>query len=206
MTRWSLLLQTPSSSYTTSWDSTSLAVGPGDESVTSEFDALVEYHSDFVYNVAFKMMGNPEDAEDVAQDAFLSAFRAFGRFRGESRVTTWLYRITVNAALMRLRKTKLARTLTQTGLEDTEVVDWSASPHREAVNTELGEKIQGGIDQLEPDLRAAVVIKDVEGFSNVEAAEILDINVPAFKSRLHRARVLLRKYLSDYVAATRGLE
>ena len=64
------------------------------------------------------MMGRPEDAEDVAQDAFLSAFRAFGRFRRDSKVTTWLYRITVNAALMRLRKEKKARTLTQTGLDD----------------------------------------------------------------------------------------
>ncbi len=187
-------------------DESQKAAGPLDESTTTEFDALVEEHSNFVYNVAFKMMGNPEDAEDVAQDAFLSAYRAFGRFRGESRATTWLYRITVNAALMRLRKTKLARTLTQTGLEDTEVVDWNASPHKEAVNTELGEKIQGGIDQLEPDLRAAVVTRDVEGFSNVEAAEILDITVSALKSRLHRARILLRQYLAGYVAATRGQE
>lgn len=174
-------------------------------SVGPDFDALVEEHSDFVYNVAYKMMGNPEDAEDVAQEAFLSAYRAFDRFRGESRPTTWLYRITVNAALMKLRKTKLARTLTQTGVEDMEVVDWSASPHREAVNTELMENIQAGIDRLEPDLRAAVVTRDVEGFSNVEAAEILDITVPALKSRLHRARILLRKYLSDYVEATGSL-
>ena len=138
--------------------------------------------------------------------AFLSAYRAFGRFRGESRVTTWLYRITMNAVLMKLRKTKLARTLTQTGVEDMEVVDWSASPHRDAVNTELKEKIQEGIAQLEPDLRAAVVTRDVEGFSNVEVAQILDITVPALKSRLHRARVLLRKYLSDYVAASGALQ
>ena len=68
-----------------------------------------------MYNVAFRMMGNPQDAEDVAQEAFLSAYRAFGRFRGESRVTTWLYRITVNAALMRLRKEKKARELTSDG-------------------------------------------------------------------------------------------
>ena len=85
-----------------------------------DFESLVKEHSDFVYNVAFRMMGNHEDAEDVAQEAFLSAYRAFDRFRGDSRVRTWLYRITVNAALMRLRKTKLARSLTYTAIDDLE--------------------------------------------------------------------------------------
>ena len=169
----------------------------------ADFDAIVEKHASFVYNVAFRMMGNPEDAEDVSQEAFLSAYRALDRFRGESRVTTWLYRITMNGALMNLRKSKRARALTQTGIEDMEVVDWSASPDRDAVNTELKEKLQEGIDRLEPDLRAAVILRDVEGLSSTEAAEVLEITVAALKSRLHRARILLRKYLSDYVAAAR---
>ncbi len=166
-----------------------------------DFDALVENHTAFVYNVAFRMMGNHEDAEDVVQDAFLSAYRAFERFRGQAKVTTWLYRITVNAALMRLRKTKLSRKLTQTGLEDIEIPDWTSSPSKEAVNAELGDKLQEGISRLEPDLRAAVVLRDVQGYSNQEAAEVLDVSVAALKSRLHRARVLLRKFLSDYVEA-----
>jgi RNA polymerase sigma-70 factor (ECF subfamily) len=169
------------------------------EAEAEDFDSLVEKHSDFVFNVAFRMMGNAEDAEDVARDAFLSAYRAFDRFRGESRPTTWLYRITVNAALMRLRKTKVARALTKTGLDDVEVVDWTASPEREAVNAELGDRLQEGISRLDPDLRAAVVLRDVQGFSNAESADALDISVPALKSRLHRARVLLREFLSDYV-------
>jgi RNA polymerase sigma-70 factor (ECF subfamily) len=166
-----------------------------------DFDSIVEEHSSFVYNVAYRMMGNPEDAEDVVQDAFISAFRAFERFRGESRVTTWLYRITTNAALMKLRKTKLARTLNQTGVEDLEIADWSDTPERGAANSELKAKLKEGIDQLEPNLRAVVVLRDVEGLTNQESAEILDISVSALKSRLHRARVLLRKYLSDYVAS-----
>ena len=74
-------------------------------------------------------------------------------------------------------------------------------PERSAASSELGEKIQEGIDLLQPDLRAAVVLRDVEGLSNTEAAEILGITVSSLKSRLHRARVLLRKYLSDYVEA-----
>ena len=174
---------------------------PNGEQETTDFNELVEKHADFVYNVAYRMMGNPQDAEDVSQDAFLSAYRAFDRFRGESRVTTWLYRITMNAALMRLRKTKLARSLTVTGLEDVEVVDWTASPDKEAVNSELKERLQEAIDQLEPDLKAAVVMRDVQGLSSAEAAEVLDVSVAALKSRLHRARVLVRKYLADYVAS-----
>ena len=169
----------------------------------TDFNKLVEKHADLVYNVAYRMMGNHQDAEDVSQDAFLSAFRAFDRFRGESRVTTWLYRITTNAALMRLRKTKLARSVPVTSLEDVEIVDWTASPDREAVNSELKEKLREGIDQLDPDLKAAVVLRDVQGLSSVEAAEILNVTVAALKSRLHRARVLVRKSLSDYVAAPR---
>ena len=172
-----------------------------DSDATAEFEKLVDENSDFVYNVAYRMMNNPQEAEDVAQDAFLSAYRAWDRFRGESRVTTWLYRITVNAALMRLRKTKSQRQLTHTGIEDVEVVDWTASPSRDTLNAERGEKLREGIDLLEPDLKAAVVIRDVQGLSNTEAAEVLEITVSALKSRLHRARVMLRKYLTDYVTA-----
>jgi RNA polymerase sigma-70 factor (ECF subfamily) len=172
---------------------------PTDAQPAVEFDAIVEEHSDFVYHLAYRMMGNHEEAGDVAQDAFLSAYRAFGRFRGESRVTTWLYRITTNAALMRLRKTKKSRTLVQTGVEDLDIPDWTVSPEKEAQDSELRDKLFEGIDRLDDELKAAVVLRDVEGLSNSEAADALDISVPAFKSRLHRARVLLRKYLSDYV-------
>ena len=174
--------------------------GPEEPQVEQrDFDTIVEEYSSFVYNVAFKMMGTAEDAEDVAQEAFISAYRAFDRFRGESRVTTWLYRITVNAALMRLRKEKRARTLTQTGLDDMEIADWSETPERSAAASELGNTIQDGIALLEPDLRSAVVLRDVESLSNTEASEVLGITVSSLKSRLHRGRVLLRKYLEDYV-------
>ena len=81
-------------------------------------------------------------------------------------------------------------------------MDWSASPEREVRNAELRGKLNEGIDSLEPDLKAAVVLRDVQGLSNTEASEALDISVPALKSRLHRARVLLRKFLTDYVSET----
>ena len=168
------------------------------DSAPTNFDEIVEEYSNFVYNVAYKMMGNPHDAEEVAQDAFLSAFRAFGRFRGESRVTTWLYRITVNAALMRIRREKRARELRWVGIENLDVPSWDEAPEPSAVISEMGEKIQEGIALLQPELRAAVVLRDVAGFSSREAAEALDITVAALKSRLHRARVLLRQHLAEY--------
>ena len=167
--------------------------------LSADFDKIVEDYSSFVYNVAYRMMGNPQDAEDVAQDAFLSAYRAFERFRGESKVSTWLYRITVNAALMRLRKEKKARTLTQTGLDDVVIQDWSDAPLRSAISSELGEVLKEGLEMLPDDLKAAVALRDMEELSNAEAAEVVGISVPALKSRLHRGRVLLRKHLENYV-------
>ena len=172
----------------------SAAAGSG-----SDFDTLVEEQTDFVYNVAYRMMGNPHDAEDVVQDAFLSAYRAWDRFRGEARASTWLYRITVNAALMRLRKNKKGSQVTQMGLDDVEIVDWSQVPERGAADSELRDKLWEGIGLLAPDLKAAVVLRDVEGLSNAEAANALEISVSALKSRLHRARVILRQHLSDYL-------
>ena len=167
-----------------------------------DFEQVVEQHSDLVYNVALKMMGRPEDAEEVAQEALLSAFRAYDRFRGDSKITTWLYRITVNAALMRLRKEKREKTLTRTGLEDVDIPDWSDTPDRFASNSELGDRLREGIAMLPEDFRAAVVLRDVEGLTNAEAAEALDITVSSFKSRLHRGRVLLRKHLEEYLSLT----
>ena len=168
---------------------------------TDTFQEIVEKYGDFVYNVAQRMMDNPHDAEDVTQEAFMDAYRAWDRFRGESQVSTWLYRITVNRSLMRLRKEKRARQLTVTGYEDMNVVNWADSPEREALSSELRDKLEEGIQLLPPQLRAAVVLRDVQGLSNTEAAEALDTSVASLKARLHRGRVLLRKYLDGYVKA-----
>ena len=165
----------------------------------ADFESIVESYSDFVYNLAFRIMGNAADAEDAVQDAFLSAYRNFDRFRGESTVSTWLYRITVNACLMKLRKEKRRRTLTNTAIEDTMIADWSDAPTRAALNSELKSKLEEGLQALPPQLRIAVVLRDVQGLSNDEAASVVDTSVSSLKARLHRGRVLLRKHLSDYV-------
>lgn len=175
------------------------------EASPTTFEEVVENFSDFVYNVALRMTSDPTEAEDVTQEAFIDAFRAWGRFRGDSRVSTWLYRITVNRSLMKARKEKKARQLTQTGIEDREVVDWGIGPEQAAIGSELREKLEEGIGLLPQDLRAAVVLRDVHGLSNTEAAEALEVTVAALKARLHRGRVMLRKFLEGYVKApTKG--
>ena len=165
-----------------------------------DFEDMVEQYSGLVYNVAYRILGNQADAEDTSQEAFLAAYRNFHRFRGDSSVSTWLYRIAVNASLMKLRKDRRKEYLTQTGYDDTQLVSWTEGPERAALNTELREQLEGGLAQLPPQLRAAVVLRDVQGLSNEEAAEILETIVSSLKSKLHRGRVLLRKHLDPYVA------
>ena len=143
----------------------------GERTEPLDFEQIVEMHSGFVYNVALRMTGDPDEAEDVAQEAFISAYRAFPRFRGESAVTTWLYRITVNAALMKRRKERKAKYLTETGYEDMEIPNWADNPEKAALDSELQEAIQKGLSQLPPDLRMAVILRDVQGLSGAEAAE-----------------------------------
>ena len=167
-----------------------------------EFAQIAEQHAGFVYNVAYRMMGNQYDAEEVAQDAFVSAYRARDRFRGDAQPTTWLYRITVNAALMRLRKEKRHREMTvgEDAQPDVPTSDWTQSPVASAMNAELGVRIQSAISDLPEDLQTAVVLRDVQGLSNEEAAEVLEISVSALKARLHRGRVQLRESLAEYLA------
>ena len=104
---------------------------------------------------------------------------------------------------MRIRREKRARELRWVGIENLDVPSWDESPEPSAMNSELGDKIQEGIAMLQPELRAAVVLRDVGGLSSREAAEALDITVSSLKSRLHRARVLLRQHLAEY-APQRG--
>ena len=168
------------------------------------FSAIVEQYTDYAYNIAYRMLNNAADAEDVVQEAFISAYRAREKFRGDAAVTTWLYRIVVNAALMKLRKERRSQQMVQPGLEEMEVADWSPGPEAEVLNLELKERLEEAIGLLPQDLRVAVVLRDVQQLSNEEAAKILDVTVSAFKARLHRGRLLLRGHLSEYIRTSRG--
>ncbi len=165
-----------------------------------DFTELVEKHSQFVYNVALRFTNNPADAEEIVQEVFLAAYKALPAFRGQSAVSTWLYRITVNACLMRTRKEKRSKYLSATAVEDLVIPDWSANPEKAALNSALGEAINQGLSRLPPDLRTAVILRDAQGLSGEEAAAALDIPVPTLKTRLHRGRILLRKFLEPYAA------
>ena len=175
-------------------------------STTEEaFCALVEGYAERAYHVAFRILHNVHDAEEAVQEALLSAYRAMPNFKGQSKVSTWLYRIVVNASLLKIRKERTRdKYLMLTGYEDGSVADWSTNPEKAALDDELGEVLEEGMRRLSPHLRTAVVLRDVQGLTNEEAAEALDITVSSFKSKLHRGRVLLRKSLEGYLVKPHG--
>jgi RNA polymerase sigma-70 factor (ECF subfamily) len=168
----------------------------GGEHDRPEFELLIEGYSDRLYSIALRITDSAEDAEDAVQDAVLSAYQSWAQFRGEARGTTWLYRIVVNAALERVRRRHREDYLTATGYEEASVVDWSEDLARRVEDADLREMLERGITLLPDELRVALVLRDVEGLSTTDSAAILDLSEAALKSRLHRARVLLRQWVA----------
>jgi RNA polymerase sigma-70 factor (ECF subfamily) len=169
------------------------------------FEKLVERHEDKVYGLALRMMGNEADAEDVLQDTFLSAYKALKNFKEKAAFSTWLYRLATNAALMKLRKKKGDKTIPLDEqmaefVPNPEIRDWSATPDSILEGKELKEIMEQAIQSLPDMYRAVFLLKDVERLRVHEIASILNISVPAVKSRLHRARLHLRKRIGQYLA------
>ena len=175
------------------------------------FEQLVRKYDRNVFRIANHITQNREDAEDVVQDAFLKAFQNLGQFQGQSKFYTWLVRIAVNEALMRLRRRRPERMVSldediNTG-EDTiprEVADWSPNPEQLYNQSELREILQKTIQGLPPSFRTVFVLRDVEGLSTEETADALNLSIPAVKSRLLRARLQLRERLTKYFKKQRG--
>jgi RNA polymerase sigma-70 factor (ECF subfamily) len=177
---------------------------------------LVELNSADIYNVALKLLGDEQEAEDVLQETFLSAFRAIDRFEGRSKLSTWLYRIAYNASLMRLRRRDQMTTfsLDQPLREEPigkrtsrHLVDWSAVPDDRLLTAEARQEMDRAIAELPESLRSTFILRDIQGLSGTETAEVLGITVQAVKNRLHRARLRLRDRLSDYFAErVKGLQ
>jgi RNA polymerase sigma-70 factor (ECF subfamily) len=161
------------------------------------FEQLVAEYQDRVYGIALRITGSPSEAEDVMQDAFLNAFRAWSTFKGESAPTTWLYRIAVNAALKRRRSRHDIEYLSEQDVADEDVADWSGDVVQAAMQREVHQRLEDGIARLPEDLRITLVLRDVEGLSTSETSAVLGVGEAAVKSRLHRARVLLRRHLGD---------
>lgn len=169
---------------------------------------LVDQNSAKIYHVALNLLGDEQEAEDVLQETFLSAFEAIDRFEGRSKLSTWLYRIATNASLMRLRKRKRVTTFSLDQPPDSvdgysdfasrHLVDWSAVPDDQLLTAEARQEMDRAVAELPESLRAAFILRDMQGLSGAEAAEVLGISVQAVKNRLHRARLRLRDRLSTY--------
>ena len=174
------------------------------------FEELVRRYDRNVFRIANHITHNAEDAEDVVQEAFLKAYQNLNRFQEQSKFYTWLVRIAVNEALMKLRRRRSDKTVSMDQdietEEDTiprEIADWAPNPEQQFKQEELKEILQKTIQGLPPSFRTVFVLRDVEGLSTEETAEALDLSVPAVKSRLLRARLQLRERLNKYFKSPR---
>ena len=161
----------------------------------SAFAQLVTMYEKRVYGLALRMTGNQEDAADVAQEAFLAAWRGLPTFRGDAGFATWLYRLTSNAAIDHLRKTRRQRTETSLNDGDLDAVDPTPSPQDQAESEGLREAVRWGMGELSPEHRQVLSMREYRELSYEEIAQELDVDLGTVKSRLSRARSALRKIL-----------
>jgi len=171
----------------------------------SAFEQLVERYDRKLLRIAQHVTHNREDSQDAVQEAFLKAFQHLGNFREDSQFSTWLIRITVNQALMKLRK---RRTTNEVSLDEDfqadedmlprEVADWAPNPEELYRASELRDILIKTLEELRPILRTVFVLRDIEGLSIDQTAEVLDLSPAAVKARLWRARLQLRELLNKY--------
>jgi len=170
-------------------------------------ERLVATYGDRAYRLATGITGNAQDAEEVVQDVFWTVVRKIDTFRGESAFGSWLYRIVANAAYQKVRGRQSRRAelalddvlprFDEQGRHVAPMADWSARVEDPAVQTELRMALTAAIDKLPADYRTALLLRDVEGLSHLQMAEVLSLSVPTVKTRVHRARLFLRKQLGD---------
>lgn len=171
----------------------------------AEFARLVEAYSPLIYHLGLKMHNNPQDAEDILQETFIKAYRHIGSFDGRSNVSTWLYRIATNEALMLMRRKRPdsisfeePSTLETENQEPLQIVDWCCLPEKEFLTAESRARLDEAVNRLPTSLRVAFILRDIEGLSTRETAQVLNISEVAVKTRLSRARLRLREDLSAY--------
>ena len=193
---------TPTTSVPAGFDESALVAQAkaGDQNAFAE---LVNRYERKIYRLAKNITRNDEDAEDVLQDAFLKAYTHLDSFKGDSKFYTWIVRIAVNEALMRLRKRKTDRSVpldepVELGEETVqrEIAVWEDNPEQQYSQEEWRRILDEAVDSLKPDFRTVFVLRDIEELSTEETAETLGISVPAVKSRLLRARLALRETLT----------
>jgi RNA polymerase sigma-70 factor (ECF subfamily) len=165
-----------------------------DDSAT-EFESLYRDYRSRVFSTAYRMVSNRADAEDITQDVFIKVFKKLGSFRGDAAVSTWIYRITVNACLDFLRRRKLRQTVP---------LDESMTAGSQPMS--VGKLIEGTLPKLPPGYREVFVLYDIQGMKHSEIAQILGISEGASKSQLHRARAFMRRELAPYIESMRWLK
>jgi RNA polymerase sigma-70 factor (ECF subfamily) len=177
----------------------------------AEFSRLVEATSAKTYRLAVKMLNDPQDAEDVLQETYLKAYSHLKDFDGRSSLSTWLYRITTNEALMQLRKRRPDIISIDEPVETTEgeqepvqIIDWCCLPEDVLLSGETRARLDGAISHLPHNLRIVFLLRDIEDLSTHETAEVLNISEVAVKTRLSRARLRLREELSGYYSERLG--
>ena len=170
---------------------------------TNEFEALVLEHQKNVYNLALRMVGNPDDAFDMAQDAFLKAYSSLNSFRGDSKFSVWLYRLTSNICIDFLRKSNRQQTQPLTfinsedELQETEIADSRFSPETELEKKELKEAVWSGMSALPEEYQHILILREINGLSYDEISQVTGIESGTVKSRLFRARKRLCAALTD---------
>jgi RNA polymerase sigma-70 factor (ECF subfamily) len=180
----------------------------GDETAVAE---LARVYGPRISQLAFRYMKNREDAEEVAQDVLLKVYQKIDLFRGDAALSSWIYRITFNTAMSRLRNTRATRMAevadvppTQPGQEDSpstrrrDPADWSTMADEELLRGQMRERLFEAVERLPAIYRTPVVLRDLQGMSTEEASKALKVKDQTLKSRLHRGRLLLRERLADF--------
>ena len=173
---------------------------------TASFTELVNRNEKKIYTLAYHLLNNREDAEDILQETFLRAYNNLARFRGDASFSTWLHRITTNLVISRFRKKKLKTEsldepiiIDHEKIKQREIADWSGIPDRILLKKELNETIDTAIAELPLEYRTVITLRDIEGLSNEEVGIVLGLSVAAVKSRVHRARLFVREKLDAYL-------
>jgi RNA polymerase sigma-70 factor (ECF subfamily) len=188
------------------------------EGCQRSFEELVKRYETKVHNLAMRLTRNAEDAEEVLQDVFITVHRKIAGFEGKSKFSSWLYRVTVNAAFMKLRKRKQDQSVSLDDMiSHVQNISTAAVHHTTTVDcdsltlsNQCRDALEAAIAKLPEDYSAVFILRDVDGLSNKEVGDILQLSIPAVKSRLHRSRIMLRKRLrkfyEDYSASEKSIQ